>query len=64
LGDTQPRMGRRPMNNSKEPKQNRTTETRGLDEGLKETLLKEAGEIMLDQLYDKMACEGGPIPAR
>jgi hypothetical protein len=56
--------GRRPMNNSTEPKQNRTTETRGLDEGLKETLLKEAGEIMLDQLYDKMACEGGPIPAR
>jgi hypothetical protein len=52
------------MNNSTEPKQNRTTETRGLDEGLKETLLKEAGEIMLDQLYDKMACQSGPIPAR
>ena len=46
------------------PKQNRTTETLGElinDEGLKETL-KEAGEMMLDKLYDKMAREGGPIP--
>jgi hypothetical protein len=52
------------VNDSTETKQNRTTETRGLDEGPKETLLKEAGEIMLGQLYDKMACEGGPIHAR
>jgi hypothetical protein len=52
------------MNDSTETSQNRTTETRGLDEGLKDLLLKEAGEIMLDQLYDKMAREGGPIPAR
>jgi len=47
------------------PKQNRTTKTLGElinDEGLKETLPKEAGEMMLDKLYDKMAREGGPIP--
>ena len=53
----------RPMNTK--PKQNRTTETLGElinDEGLKETLPKEAGEMMLDKLYDKMAREGGPIP--
>jgi len=49
------------------PKQNRTTKTLGElinDEGLKETLPKEAGEMMLDKLYDKMAREGGPIPLR
>jgi hypothetical protein len=54
---------RRSVNNNTKPKQNRTTETLGeLDECLKETPLKEAGEIMLDRLYDKMAREGGPIP--
>jgi len=47
--------------NKNTKQQNSTTETRGLDEGLKETLAKEAGEIMLDQLYDKMAREGGPM---
>jgi hypothetical protein len=53
------------MNDNTKPKQNRTSETLvAFDEGLKETLAKEAGEIMLDQLYDKMACEGGTIPAR
>jgi hypothetical protein len=40
--------------NKNTKQQNSTTETRGLDEGLKETL----GEIMLDQLYDKMARNG------
>jgi hypothetical protein len=45
--------------NKNTKQQNSTTETRGLDEGLKETLAKEATEIMLDQLYDKMAREGG-----
>jgi hypothetical protein len=53
------------MNNNTKPKQNMTTETLGeLAECLKETLPKEAGEIMLDTLYDEMAREGGPIPAR
>ena len=39
--------------------QNITTETRGIDEGLKETLAKEATEIMLDQLHDKDGARGG-----
>jgi hypothetical protein len=50
--------------NKNTKQQNITTETRGLDESLKEILAKEATEIMLDQLHDKMAREGGQCSAR
>jgi hypothetical protein len=46
------------MNNNTS-KQNGTPEALGeFDERLREKLPKEAGEIMLDQLYDKMAQTG------